>query len=94
MEVMTHEGHLSHQRLRSPGSCANMNTLCPGDRHESSDEYYEENDTHCPLAELLEQFWQIKDQFASLKSTTHQSTSTAELTLLTDKLQDLMMTLQ
>ena len=53
---------------------------------ESSDEYCEETDTHCPLAELLEQFWQLKDQFASLKSTTPQSTPTAELTQLTDKL--------
>ena len=46
------------------------------------------------LAELLEQFWQLKDQFASLKSTTHQSTSTAELTQLTDKLEHLTVMLQ
>ena len=60
--------------------------IMPKGDNESSDEYCEETDTHCPLAELLEQFWQLKDQFASLKSTTPQSTPTAELTQLTDKL--------
>ena len=42
--------------------------------NESSDEFYEETDTHHPLPELLEQFQQLKDQFASLKSIAHQST--------------------
>ena len=45
----------------------------------------EETDTQLPLAELLQQFWQLKDQFTSLKSTNHQSTSTTELTQLTEK---------
>ena len=44
-------------------------TMLEGDI-ESSDEYCEETDTLHPLAELLEQFWQLKDQFPSLKSTT------------------------
>ena len=35
-----------------------------------SSEYCEETDTHHPLAELLEQCCQCKNQFASLKSTT------------------------
>ena len=47
--------------------------------NELSDEYCEETDTHHPLDELLEQFWQLNDQFASSKSTTHQSTPMAEL---------------
>ena len=51
-------------------------------------------DTHHPLAELLEQFWQLKDQFTSLKSTAYHSTSTTELTQLTDKLQHFTMILQ
>ena len=66
----------------------------PRGDNESSDEYYEETDTYHPLAELLEEFQQLKDKFASLKANTHQSTSTAELTKLTDKLQHLKMTLQ
>ena len=36
--------------------------------NESSDEYCEEIDTNCPLAEPLEQFQQSKDQLASLKA--------------------------
>ena len=59
--------------------------------NESSDEYCEETDTHHPLAELLEQFQQLKDQFASLKSTTYQSTSTVELMQFADRLQHLTM---
>ena len=62
--------------------------------NESSDEYCEETDTHPPLDELLEQFCQLKNPFTSLKSTTPQSTSRAELTQLRDKLQHLTMTLQ
>ena len=60
---------------------------------ESSDEYCDETDTHHPFAELLEGFWQLKDQFTSLKSTTPQSTPTTELTQLTDKLQHLTLIL-
>ena len=52
----------------------------PKGNNESSGEYHEEIDTHCPLAELLEPFWQ--------------STPTAELTQVTDKLQHLTMMLQ
>ena len=58
----------------------------PEEDNESSDEY--------PLDEHLEQFKQLKDQFANLKSTTPQFTPTAELTQLTDKLQHLTMMLQ
>ena len=65
-------------------------TMPEGD-NESSDEFSEETDTHCSLAEQLEQFWQPKDQFASLKSTTHPYMPMAELTQLTDKLQHLYM---
>ena len=60
----------------------------------SSDEYCEEIDTLYPLAEILEQFCQLKDQLTSLKSTTPQSTPTAELSQLTDTLQHLTMMLQ
>ena len=65
-------------------------TMPRGD-NESSDKYCEETDTSCPLAELLEQYQQLKDQFASLKSTTPKSTPTAELMQLTHKLQHLTM---
>ena len=68
--------------------------IMPKIDNESSDKYCEETDTHCPLAELLEQFKQPRDQFTSLKSTTPQSTSTAELMQLTDKLQHLILMLQ
>ena len=47
-----------------------------------------------PLAEQLVQFLQLKDQFASLKSITPQSTPTSELIQLTDILQHLTMILQ
>ena len=59
-----------------------------------SDEYSKETDTCCPLNELLEQFWQLHDQFSHLKSATHPPTPMAELTQLTDKLQHLTMMLQ
>ena len=58
----------------------------PEGENKSSDKYCEETDTCHPLAELLEQFWQLKDQFASLKSTNPQSTPTTELMQLTYKL--------
>ena len=48
--------------------------------NESSDEYCEETDTGHPSVELLGQFQQLKYKFSSLKSTTYQSTPTAELT--------------
>ena len=60
----------------------------------SSDEYCEENDTWHPLADLLVQFQQLKNQFANLKTKTPQSTPTEELSQLTDKLQHLTMVLQ
>ena len=50
--------------------------------------------TLTPLAELLKQFWQLKDQFASLKSPTHPPTLMAELMQHTNKLQHLTMMLQ
>ena len=68
-------------------------TMPEGD-NESSDEYCKETDTCYPLAELLEQFRQLKDQFASLKPTTPQSTAMAELMQLIDKLQHLTMMAQ
>ena len=40
------------------------NTMPKGD-NESSDEYSEETDTHHSMVELLEQFWQLKDQFSA-----------------------------
>ena len=60
----------------------------------SYDEYCDETDTCCPLADPLEQFQQLKNQFSSLKSTTPLSTPTEELLQLTDKLQHLTMVLQ
>ena len=66
----------------------------PEGENESSDENCEETDTHHLLAELLKEFWQFKDQFESLKSTTPQSIPTAELMQHTDKLQYLTMMLQ
>ena len=60
----------------------------------SSDEYCEETDTCHPLANLLEQFQQLKKQFTSLKTSTPHSTPTEELSQLTDKLQHLNMMLQ
>ena len=67
-----------------------QNTQMPEQDNELSDEYCEETDAHCPLAELLELFCQLKDQFAILKS---QSTTAADLLQLTDKLQHLSMML-
>ena len=66
----------------------------PNGDNEPSDEYCEETDTHHALADLLEQFWQLKEQFSTLKSTTLKCTPTAELMQLTDKLQHLTMMLQ
>ena len=62
--------------------------------NDSSDEYCEENDTYHSLADLLTQFQQLKNQFASLKSNTPQYTPIEELSQLTDKLQYLTMVLQ
>ena len=63
-------------------------------RYGSSNEYCEETNTHHPLVDLIEQFQQLGNQFASLKSNTPQSTPTEELLQLTDKLQHLTMALQ
>ena len=68
-------------------------TVPEGD-NKSSIKYSEETDTHHQLAELLQQFWQFKDQFVSLKSATHAPTSMAELMQLTNILQPLTMTFQ
>ena len=62
--------------------------------NDSSNEYCEETDTHHLLGDLLEQFQQLKNQFANLKCGTSQSTPTEELSQLTDKLQHLTMVLQ
>ena len=66
----------------------------PEGDNDSSIEYCEETDTCHPLADLLEQFLQLKNQFGSLKSNTPQSTPTGELSKLTDKLSHLTMALQ
>ena len=58
----------------------------PKGDNDSSNEYCKETDTCHPLADLLKQFQQLKNQFASPKSNTPQSTPTEELLLLTDKL--------
>ena len=42
--------------------------------NDSSGEYCEETDTCHPLADLLEQFQQLKNQFANLKQNYPQST--------------------
>ena len=65
----------------------------PEEDNESSNGYCEETDTYHPLADLLEQFQQLKNQFASLKPNTPQSTPTEELLQLIDKLQNLTMVL-
>ena len=78
----------------APMDLAQLEHTMPKGHNESSDEYSEETDTCCPLAEVLEQFQQLKDQFSSLKSSTHPPTPTAELMQLTDKLQHLTMMLQ
>ena len=51
----------------------------PEEDYELCDEYCEETDTNSPLAKLLEQFCQLKDQFTNLKSTALTLTSTTEL---------------
>ena len=61
---------------------------------ESFDKYSEEAHTHYLLAELLEQFWQLQDQFSNLRSATLPPTHMLELMQLTDKLQHLAMTFQ
>ena len=61
--------------------------------NDSSNEHCEETNTIHPLADLLEQSVQLKNQIASLKSTTPQSTPTEELVQPTDKLQCLAMVL-
>ena len=66
----------------------------PKEDNESSEKHCEETNIYHPLVELLEQFWQCKDQFTSLKSTTSKSTPMAELMHLTDKLQHLTVMLQ
>ena len=81
-------------KTQLPWILFHWNTLCPKGDNESSDEYSEETDICCPLAKLLEQFWQLKDQFTSLKSTSYLSTPMTELKQLTDKLHHLTMMLQ
>ena len=62
--------------------------------NDSSNEYCEEIDTHRSLADLLEQFQQLKKQFTSSKINNPHSTPTEELTQPRDKLQHLTMMLQ
>ena len=61
----------------------------PEGDNDSSDEYCEETDTCCPLADVLEQFYWLKNQ-----SNTPLSTHTEELLQLTDKLQHFTVVLQ
>ena len=56
----------------------------------SSDKYSKEIDTCHPLAELLEQFWQLQDQLACLKSATHPPTHMVELMQLMDNYNTLL----
>ena len=51
-------------------------------------------DTCYPFTDLLEQFQQLKNQFAISKSNTPQSTPTEEQSQITDKIQHLTMVLQ
>ena len=78
----------------APLDLAPLEHPMPEEENKTSDEYCEENDIFHLLAELLEWFWQLKNKFASLKSTTPQSTPTTKLTQLADKLQHLTMMLQ
>ena len=60
----------------------------PEGDNDSSDEYSEKKSDTChSLARLLEQFHQLRDLTASLKSTALQSTPIADLLQFTDKLQ-------
>ena len=93
MVVMTQKTSLTPKIQPLWISC-HRTTLPEGD-NDSADEYFEENDTcHLPLTNLLQQFQQFKNQFASLKSNTFQSTPREELSQLTDKLQQLTLALQ
>ena len=86
-------GHPCHPRLISLDLAPPEPTM-PRRDNESSDEYCKETETHYALVELLEQFWQCKDHFASLKATTPQATPLAVLMQLTGKLQHITMMLQ
>ena len=88
-----HGGYPYHPSISSPGSCAPDHTM-PKGHNESSNKCSEETDIHHPLAELLEQLWQLQEKFNYLKSATHPPTPTTELIQLTDKLQHLTMMLQ
>ena len=65
----------------------------PEEDNDSPNEY-KETDTHCPLADLLEQFQQIKKQFASLTLALPSPHPQKKLLQLPDKLQHLIMMLQ
>ena len=95
----TRYGNHDTEDAPAPNESASLDLVPPDHimlRHDSdsSDEYSEETDTHHPLAELLEQFWQLQDQLAYLKSATHLPINTAELTQSADKLQHFTMMLQ
>ena len=63
----------------TPFDLAPQDHPVPEGDNDSFNEYCEETDTHHPLTDLLEQFQQLKNQFAILKSNTLQSTPTEEL---------------
>ena len=86
MKVMTWRKCLS-PKIQLLWMLHHLDHIVPKGDNDSSNEDSEETDTLHPLAELLEQFWQLKDQFTSLKSANHPSTPMTELTHLTDKLQ-------
>ena len=80
-------------KTQLPWILHHQNTLC---KRETMNHLMntEETVTLHSLAELLEKFQQLKEQFATFKCTTPQSTPTKELMQLTDKLQHLTMILQ
>ena len=73
-----HRGHPWHLECNPLISHA-TGSPCVGGRQNSSNKYCEETDNCCPLADLLGQAQQLKNQFASLESNTPQSTPTEEL---------------
>ena len=79
-------GDVSTPQESAPLDLAPPDHTMPRGDNESPDEYSKETDTHSPLAQLPVQFQQLQDQFASLKSATHQPTDMANLMQLTDKL--------
>ena len=66
----------------------------PKQGSESSAKYSKDSDPHCDLAELQEHFQQLQEQLTLLEPTTNPHTNAEELAQLTNKLQQLTITLQ